>query len=101
MIKPNSETVIPNVQLIASDDDSELQIRLGAVDLRIELTMKEFVRLMQGKVINPKARFRPIIDNTKNFKGQSGTITLDADTLAMPTLDKNGRYLLAADRLSK
>jgi hypothetical protein len=101
MKQPNSETVIPSIQLLPDGDDSELQIRLGVLDLRIELTMRDFVQLMRGRVINPKAKFRPATGSVATFKLRHKTIMLDADTLAMPTLDENGYYLLAADRLQK
>jgi len=59
------------------------------------------MQLMLGCIINPKAKFRPITGSISTFKKRRSTITLDADTLDMPTLDEDGHYLLAADRLAK
>lgn len=99
MIDPN-KVVIPSIQLTQDNDDTlELRIRLGALDIRADLTLHDFASLMRGKVVYPKANFVPITGNVKNFKKRGSYVTLDADTLGMPTLDEDGHYLPAADRL--
>jgi hypothetical protein len=96
-----TKIVIPSIQLLLNNDDTaELQIRLGALDLRIELTMREFMQLMLCRVVNPKARFRPVTGEVSKFKERRGIITLDADTLTMPTLE-SGRYVTAEERLGE
>lgn len=98
MIDVNSSTVIPEIQLTQDDDRAELHIKLGALDLRVQLAMREFLCLMTGSRIYPKAMFRPVIGMpTKDLKSMNDTVTLDADTLGMPTW-QDGRRVEASER---
>lgn len=88
-----------------SDKPATLLFSCGRIKFSIDTSAGELMRLLRGdRTVIATAHFATVpILYVKNLKPMDGgrQVVLDVDTLEMPTLDENGYWVSAEDRLKK
>lgn len=85
------------LQLETGEESYTLHFKCGVLRFNFQLTPAQVLALVRGLYVPATSDFEPIRGSKKHFI-QDGYVVLDADTLAMPTVDKDGFRVEAQNR---